>query len=114
MFVSMDLALKEPEMEDNQGGKRMTASHLKDLRGNEKAGCSAWEWSLGSLRSSSQTCSIFLFPGATKTNYPNKTRGLRITGVPVVVQWLTSPTRNHEAAGSVPVLAQWVNDLALP
>jgi len=35
-------------------------------------------------------------------------------GVPDVVQWLTKPTRNHEVAGSVPALAQWVNDLALP
>ena len=37
-----------------------------------------------------------------------------IQGVPVVAQWLTNPTRNHEVAGSVPALAQWVNDLALP
>ena len=35
-------------------------------------------------------------------------------GVPFVVQWLTNPTRNHEVAGSVPALAQWVNDPALP
>ena len=27
-----------------------------------------------------------------------------------MVQWLTNPTRNHEVAGSVPALAQWVND----
>ena len=37
-----------------------------------------------------------------------------IWGVPVVVQWLTNPTGNHEVAGSVPALAQWVNDPALP
>ena len=35
-------------------------------------------------------------------------------GVPVVAQWLTNPTRNHEVAGLIPGLAQWVNDLVLP
>ena len=35
-------------------------------------------------------------------------------GVPVVAQRLTNPTGNHEVAGSVPALAQWVNDPALP
>ena len=35
-------------------------------------------------------------------------------GVPVVAQWLTNPTRNHDVAGSVPAFAQWVEDLVLP
>ena len=35
-------------------------------------------------------------------------------GVPVVSQWLMNQTRNHEVAGSVPALTQWVNNLALP
>ena len=35
-------------------------------------------------------------------------------GVPVLAQWLTNPTRNHEVEGSLPGLAQWVKDPTLP
>ena len=37
-----------------------------------------------------------------------------LLGVPVVAQWLTNPTKNHEVVGLIPGLTQWVNNLALP
>ena len=41
----------------------------------------------------------------------NKT--LRLV-VPVMAQGLANLTRSHEVEGSIPGLAQWVNDPALP
>ena len=37
-----------------------------------------------------------------------------IVGVPIVAQWFTNPTRNHEVAGSIPGLAQLVKVPSLP
>ena len=58
---------------------------------------------------------------ATIDSFPPSVHMLLLTpkrevyfGVPFVAQQLTNPTRNHEVAGSIPALAQWVNDPALP
>ena len=48
---------------------------------------------------------------ASVTSYPVK---MTKWGVPVMAQWLTNLTRNHEVAGSIPALAQWVQDPVLP
>ena len=34
-------------------------------------------------------------------------------GVPIMAQWLTNPTRNHEVVGLIPGLAQGVKDLMM-
>ena len=56
---------------------------------------------------------ISICPGValnkTKQN-KNKPKNI-LYGIPVVAQWLTNPTRNHEVM--IPGLAQWVEDLVL-
>ena len=52
---------------------------------------------------------VILGPLCFQTNFE-----ILCSGVPVMAQWLTNPTRNHEVVASIPALAQWVNDSVLP
>ena len=58
-----------------------------------------------------------IFAGAaltSTTDWVACTIEMYFLGIPVVVQWLTNPPRNLELEGSIPALAQWVKDPALP
>ena len=46
------------------------------------------------------------------TSIKMEIKGIGI-GVSVAAQWLMNPTRNHELAGLILGLAQWVKDLVL-
>ena len=79
-------------------------------------------WLFGPCRSDRSARSVYSDspsgPDAIKVSQdmPGKGRGggEHLTGVPVMAQWLTNPTRNHEVLGSIPGPVQWVKDPVLP
>ena len=72
-----------------------------------------WDWvEADSLKERSLDCLCCLnfLPVSKEVSLQSPSYGM---GVPVVAQWLTSPTSIHEGAGSIPGLTQWVKDPAL-
>jgi len=96
----------------------MPRAQPKKKKGIKKK-CRGVPWWYSRLKIQSYTAVVWILSLAWELPYaPGMAKKIIIVikkkrGVPIVAQWLTNPTRNHEVQGSIPALAQWVKDLAL-
>ena len=79
--------------------------------------CSAAGWGSSIVRARLKSLlwlGLDSWPGNFRMPQAQPKKKKYICGVPIMAQWLTNPTRNHEVSGLIPALAQWVKDPALP
>ena len=104
---------------------RIERIRLPDFRQDYKATDIKTIWQWNKTRNIDQWNRIEI-PGANPSTYGQlfydkrgkniqwkKVSSISSSGVPIMMQWLMNPTRNHEVAGLIPGLAQWVKDPAL-